>query len=179
MLPRRYGQWQDGAMHPLVEESAKKAAIAWIEVPGVPAYALWCLWVDDALYVVSGPGEQSAPELKTAAEATVRMRGDHGGQIVAWRAEVNQLVPGGEQWREVAPQLAAKRLNAPGTAEELALRWSHECAITQLRPLGEVASGAGLPDGSQAAAPRETPATQHTKAPFRLHRVKRARRLSP
>ena len=41
-------------MHPLVTEAMKKAAIAWLDVGAGPPYAVWCLWIDDALYVVSG-----------------------------------------------------------------------------------------------------------------------------
>src|SRR5207248_4638873 len=67
-------------MHPLVEEAMKKAAIVWLSTGGRP-YGVWCLWVDDALYVVSGPGEQPAPGLAEATGALVTARGDHGGRV--------------------------------------------------------------------------------------------------
>src|SRR5262249_56744548 len=59
-------------VHPLVDEAMKKAAIAWLSVetgrtdegrlprasgPTGRPYPVWCLWVDVALYLVSGPGE--------------------------------------------------------------------------------------------------------------------------
>jgi hypothetical protein len=159
---------------PLVDEALKKAAVAWVAVDDHAAVALWCLQLDGALYVVSGPGEQSAPGLADAATATVTLRGDHGGQIVTWPAEVTRLVPGGEQWNTAAPLLAAKRLNARGTASEVVQRWAADCALTRLALAGApLASGDSLPDGSLAAPPRETPAAQPTKRPFRLHRVRR------
>jgi hypothetical protein len=83
-------------MHPLVSEAMKKAAVAWIGVAPNPAFPVWCLWVDGALYVVSGPGEQPAPGLAAAPTASVTARGDHGGRIVTWRASVDRLAPGTE-----------------------------------------------------------------------------------
>jgi hypothetical protein len=159
---------------PLVDEAMKKAAVAWVAVDGGPALPLWCTPIDGALYIVSGPGEQSAPGLADASTATVTLRGDHGGQIVTWPAEVTRVVPGSEQWASTAPQVAAKRLNASGAVAELVERWSAGCALNRLVPAGvPLASGASLPDGSLAAPPRETPATRPTRKPFRLHRVRR------
>lgn len=158
-------------MHPLVEESAKKAAVAWLRVGEDPPAAVWCLWVDGALFVVSGPGEQPAPGLAAAGTAVVTLRGDHGGQIVTWPAEVATVQPDGEEWTRIAPQLAAKRLNATGGAAQLVTRWAAECTISRLRPSGEpVVAGTG----SLAAPPRPTPATRRTARPFTL-RLRRRR----
>jgi hypothetical protein len=55
---------------PLVSEALKKAAVAWVSVDGGPALALWCMPIDDALYIVSGQGEQDAPGLAYAEETT-------------------------------------------------------------------------------------------------------------
>ncbi|MFC0528251.1 hypothetical protein [Phytohabitans kaempferiae] len=157
---------------PLVTEAMKKAAVAWVSVGDGPALALWCLPIDDALYVVSGPGEQSAPGLADAGAARVSLRGDHGGRIVTWPAEVTRVDPGSEEWATVAPQLAAKRLNAPGSATALAERWAAECAVNRLAPAGEPEARS---DGSEATPPRESPAARPAKRPFRLHRVRGAR----
>ena len=159
-------------MHPLVEEAAKKAAVAWIGLPGAQPYPVWCLWIEDALYVVTGPGEQPAPGLADATAAEVSFRGDHGGRIVTWPAEVSRLDPGGERWPAVVPQLAGKRLNARGTAEETAARWAAQCVVSRLAPAGAPVT---LPDDSGAAPPPPTPADRRTAKPFRLHRVRRAR----
>ena len=160
---------------PVVDEAIKKAAVAWVTVADGPALALWCMPLEGSLYVVSGPGEQSAPGLAEATGATVHLRGDHGGRIVTWAADVERLTPGGEQWSAVAPQLAGKRLNASGTAEALAERWAGSgCAIVRLTPAAEPArTGADLPASSQAEPPRESPARVPVRRPFRLHRVRK------
>ena len=159
--------------HPLIDESMKKAAVAWVAADGNPAVGLWCVPLDDALYVVSGPGEQAAPGLAHASEAIVSLRGDHGGRIVSWVAAVSKVDPRSEDWDTVAPQLAGKRLNAGGTAEELTSRWARECVINRLAPVGDPVEAGGRQDGpSEAAAPRPTPAARRTRNPFRLHRVR-------
>jgi hypothetical protein len=158
---------------PLIEEAMRKAAIVWVTV-GQQTAGVWCLWHDGALYVVSGPGEQPAPGLAAATSATVIARGDHGGRIVSWPAAVSTVEPDSPQWTAVVPQLTAKRLNAPGTAEQLAQRWAAECTVSRLGPAGEpVEAGVTLPSGSLAAPPRPTPATRRPRRPFRLHRVRR------
>ncbi|GAB3968691.1 hypothetical protein GCM10027615_21090 [Plantactinospora veratri] len=165
---------EEAAVSPLVTEAVKKAAVAWVAVGHQPPVALWCFPLDGALFVVSGPGEQSAPGLAEAKTATVTLRGDHGGQIVTWPAEVIRVAPDGEQWATVAPQVAAKRLNASGSPVELAERWRAECVLSRLVPAGApLAAGQTLPDDSLAAPPRETTAVRQTRRPFRLHRVRR------
>ena len=159
----------------VLEEAIKKASIAWISVDGGPAYGLWCLPVESTLVVVSGPGEQYAPGLAQATRAGVRLRGDHGGAIVQAEAAVARVLPGSPEWDEIAPQLAAKRLNASGTAEDLMARWVESgCVVVRLTPSAESARGAaGLPAESAAEPPRETPARVETRRPFRLHRVRK------
>jgi hypothetical protein len=177
-------------VHPLVDEAMKKAAIAWLSVRSgrtdedrpprtsgrtARANAVWCLWADGALYLVSGPGEQPAPDLASSAAVEVTVRGDHGGRILTWPASVRRVEPGSEEWDRVAPQLAGKRLNARGTAEETVARWAAECVVSCLTPVGTPsAAGPSLPDGSGAAPPPPTPAARRTANPFRLHRVRRS-----
>ena len=120
-------------MRALILEAMRKAAVAWLEVSGRPAYPVWCVWIDDALYVVSGPGEQAAPGLARAATANVSARGDHGGTVVTWPALVSRVLPGSPEWSAVAPQLAAKRLNAE-PAPVLVERWVGACTVSRLAP---------------------------------------------
>jgi hypothetical protein len=162
---------------PLVDEAMKKAAMAWVTVPDVgPAYPVWCVWIDGALYVVSGPGEQTAPGLAQTATACVTVRGDHGGRIVTWPASVSRVTFGTDEWDAVAPQLAGKRLNATGTTEEIATRWAAGCVVSRLAPAGApIEAGPTLPDASLAAPPPPTPAVRAARRPFRLHRVRRPR----
>ncbi|HWS37071.1 MAG TPA: hypothetical protein VN408_30550 [Actinoplanes sp.] len=159
----------------VLEEAIKKAAIAWISVADGPAHALWCMPFETSLVVVSGPGEQFAPGLADARQATVRLRGDHGGLIVLADAEVTRLTPGTEEWEQIAPQLAGKRLNATGSTDEVVTRWSTDgCALVRLTPAAETALGAAdVPAESHAAPPRETPARVETRHPFRLHHVRK------
>jgi hypothetical protein len=167
-------------VHPLVDEAMKKAAVAWLSGPDGRRYAVWCLWLDGALYVVSGPGEQPAPgltESPTVEAPTIEVsaRGDHGGRILTWPAEVGRVEPGSEEWTRVVPQLAGKRLNASGRAEETAARWAAECTVHRLSPAGDpTEAGPTLSGESEAEPPRPTPATRRTAKPFRLHRVRRS-----
>ncbi|MER7166133.1 hypothetical protein ABT336_08685 [Micromonospora sp. NPDC000207] len=159
---------------PLVDEAMKKAAVAWVNVPGSAAYALWCVASEGALVVVSGPGEQRAPGLADAERAEVSLRGDHGGRIVTWPARVTRILPGTEDWEQTAPVVAAKRLNASGSSADLVARWAAEgCALSRLSPAGEPSAGEDLPDGSLAEPPRDAPVLRATRKPFRLHRVRR------
>jgi hypothetical protein len=159
----------------LVAEAIKKAGIAWINAPGGPPLGLWVMPLDGSLILVCGPGEQAAPGLAEAPRASVRLRGDNGGLIVIAETQVERLAPGSEAWTEIAPQLAGKRLNASGTAEELVARWAETgCAVLRLTPTDETPIAApNLPATSEAAPPRETPARIRTPRPFRLHRVRK------
>ncbi len=121
-------------MDPLVATAMKKAAVAWLSVDGHPPYLVWCRWLDGALYVVSGPGEQSAPGLAGATRAVVTGRGDHGGRIVAWPAAVTAVAPGTAQWAAAVPALAARRLNS-APAAELTARWAGSCRVSRLAPI--------------------------------------------
>jgi hypothetical protein len=160
-------------MHALVEEAMKKVAVVWLSVADGRPYGVWCLWVDGALYLVSGTGEQPAPGLADTDTALVTVRGDHGGRVLTWPAGVSRVEPGGEEWDKVVPQLAGKRLNASGTAEETAARWAAGCVVSRLVPAGEpTEAGPTLPDGSGAAPPPPSEAARRTAKPFRLHRVR-------
>ncbi|MFI5493075.1 hypothetical protein [Actinoplanes sp. NPDC051859] len=161
----------------LVAEAIKKAGIAWISVDGQPARGLWVMPHDGGLVVLSGPGEQAAPRLAEAATAQVRLRGDTGGLIVITEARVERLTPGTDAWTEIAPQVAAKRLNAAGTAEEQVARWAEAgCALVRLTPADTAPIAApDLPTEAGAAPPRETPARVPVRRPFRLHRVRKKR----
>lgn len=159
----------------VLEEALKKAALAWISVDGGPALALWCMPLDGSLIVVSGPGEQFAPGLADASRVEARLRGDNGGLIVVSEMTVARVQPGSEDWETVAPQLATKRLNASGTADELIARWaSSGAAIVRLTPdHDKPLTAPDLPTGSGAEPLRDTPATVPVKHPFKLHKVRR------
>jgi hypothetical protein len=159
----------------VLDEAIKKAALAWVSVGDGPALGLWCMPLDGALIVVSGPGEQYAPGLADATRATVRLRGDNGALIVVAEMAVARILPGSEDWDTVAPQLAGKRLNASGSADDVVARWVQTgCPVVRLTPeQEEPLTAPDLPADSAAAEPRETPARVEVRRPFRLHRVRR------
>lgn len=164
------------AVDPLITESMRKAAIVWLsDLPGQPpgrSAPAWCVWLEDALYVISGPGEQPVPGLAGAATCTVTGRGDNGARIVRWPARVTRVEPAGEEWERLVGQVAAKRLNLAGEPDP-APRWAADCVLSRLAPAGDPAD---LPTGSLAAEPPDTPAARRTETPFHLHRVRRRRR---
>jgi hypothetical protein len=124
---------ENGSVHPLVMEAMRKAAVAWLQVGDHAPYPVWCLWADGGLYVVSGPGEQPAPGLADASAAVVSARGDHGGRIVSWAADVSVVEPKTPLWTQVVPSLAAKRLNSQ-PADALMARWAQTCVVNRLTP---------------------------------------------
>jgi len=159
---------------PLVVEATKKAGLIWVTVPGGRAAAAWLLWRDTCAYVVTGPGEQPVPGLAAAAECDVTVRsGDSGGRIVTWRARVDRVEPGGEEWQEVVPAMIPARLNLRDAAAAEA-RWAATGAVLRLTPTGElVEAGGSLPAGSLATAPPPSPARTPTRIPKTLHRRRR------
>jgi hypothetical protein len=160
----------------VVAEAIKKAAVVWVSAGAAPAVGLWCVPFEDSLLLVTGPGEQSAPFLADGTEATVRMRGDHGGHVVTWPASVTRVVPGTQLWDTAAPLVAGKRLNARGSTEQVVERWGRECLLLRLTPSAPpIEAGDGLPQDRQGAPPRPTPAARSARRPFRLHRVRRRR----
>ena len=159
--------------HPLVDEAAKKAGIAWVSIDGGPAFAVWCLTIDGAICVVTGPGEQDLPGIEVASTVFVTLRGDHGGAIVSYPVTVERIKPESDRWEVIAPQMASKRLNASGTAEDLMARWAKECALWAMSALGEPA---GLGADDQRAEPRPSTAVNATRMPFKLHKVRKPKK---
>jgi hypothetical protein len=159
----------------VLDEAVKKAALAWVSVGDGPALGLWCMPLEGSLIVVTGPGEQFAPDLPGASRATVRLRGDNGGLIVVAEMTVARILPGSDDWEAAAPQLAGKRLNAHGSADEVVTRWVETgCTVVRLSPVDDATVAApDLPAESAAAEPRETPARVEVRRPFRLHKVRR------
>jgi hypothetical protein len=163
-------------MHPLVEEAAKKAAVAWIGFGDGPSHCVWILPLEGRLYVISGPGEQPLPgvtdALAAGTSARVTLRGDHGGSIVTFTAAITEIRPNSTDWEIIAPQLANKRLNVSGSADDLVARWAAECLLVALSPRPEGVEP-DLADLSTARPPRPATVVRETRKPFRLHRVKK------
>jgi hypothetical protein len=64
-------------------------------------------------------------------------RGDHGGRIATWPAEVSVLAPDGDDWPAVAATLAGKRLNAASATDATVDRWRTGVRIFRLAPAGD------------------------------------------
>ncbi len=156
----------------LVEEATRKSGLVWVN-----GQALWHAWVDGAMCVVGGPGEQPLQGLADGGTASVTVRSrDKGGRLVTWVGRVRLLPPGSPQWEAAAAELKGKRLNAPD-GERMVERWARECALFRLTPEGEPTQAPGsMPTGSGAAAPVPTPATTRGPAPAALPRLLGRRR---
>jgi hypothetical protein len=163
----------DPETHPLVSEVMKKAAIVWIGVGDRPAAPAWTLWIDGAAYLIEGGAEQPVPGLTEAAACTVTARSSSThARIVTWEAAVSRIQPDTDDWRRVAPQLLAKRLNLSGAKDNLG-RWASECSLLCLTPGGAVALGPALPDDRLDAAPPLTPAATRTTIPYTIGLTRR------
>jgi hypothetical protein len=152
-------------MHALVAEAMKKAAIIWVAMSAdAPAYPLWCMPIDGALYVVAGGDEQPAHGLADATTALVSARGDHGGRIVTWPVHVERLPPGTPDWVAASTPLAGKRLNAPVPTEALVATWAAASSVIRLTPIGDEI--APRSDDTGAAPPRPIsarPTAEHSQ----------------
>lgn len=156
----------------LIEEATKKSGLVWVN-----GQAVWHAWVDGAMAVLTGPGEQPAAGLAGGATATVVVRSrDKGGRLVSWRARVSLVPPGGPAWDAAAAELKGKRLNAPD-GEAILERWAKECSLFRLAPDGSLLEFPGaMPSGSGAAVPVVTAATTRGPAPAGLPRLLARRR---
>ncbi|NUU24438.1 MAG: hypothetical protein HOV68_23480 [Streptomycetaceae bacterium] len=146
----------------LLEEAAKKSALLWIAPAGHPARAVWHVWHDGAVHILTARDadglEQYVPGLADAATADVTVRSkDKGGRLIACAAAVTVLTPDAEAWPAAAAALHAERLNAPD-GEAQPERWARDCVIVRLDAPHTIAYGEALPPGPHRAAPVPTPA---------------------
>jgi hypothetical protein len=149
----------------------KKAALVWLRFGDSREVPAWCLWLDDAVQLVSGPGEQPVPGLAGAKTCEVVVRSsDNSARIVSWPATISQLVPGSVEWEATVPALAMKRLNSiDGPAS--ASRWAAECVVSRLTPSGEpVEAGETLTSERLGAEPAPSVAATRTTVPYTVGR---------
>jgi hypothetical protein len=155
---------------PLIAAATRKSGLIWVGAPARPQVGAWHVWEDEppAAYVVTGRGEQSLPGLAEATEALVTVRSsDTLGRIVTWRAAVERLEPGTDDWERITAALLAKRLNNPDGPAAVH-RWAAEGAVLRLTPVELAEAGETLPAGSLAEPPRPTPATSRMHRPYQL-----------
>lgn len=168
----------DGPMsEALVDEAMKKSSLIWLELADRTRPA-WYLWHEGAAYVLTGgSGEQPMPGLPEADRVTVICRSkDKGNRLVSWIAAVEEVVPGSEEWTEIAPLVAKERLNSrpqngesreDGLAHNPLPRWSHESYLMKLTPTGEYPETPGdHPAGYASVRTVPNPATNVSRRPF-------------
>lgn len=118
-----------------VEEALRRCRVVWVAVDQRPPRAVWQVWHDGAVHVVTGPGEQELPGFDGATSVSVAVPGSTAlaGRAATLRCRVERLQPGSAGWEAVVPLLAARRLNGadPG---ELPARWSAGAAVLRLVP---------------------------------------------
>ncbi|MBM6405142.1 hypothetical protein JQN72_12910 [Phycicoccus sp. CSK15P-2] len=132
----------------------------WVRIPEGTTHPVWHVWHDTedeggagpAAYVVSGPGEQSLPRLPDEVEVVLRSK-DSGGRLLILRATVREVEPASPEWDTAVAVLRPARLNASGTADELAERWRHSATIHVLTPQGPPVESPGRYDDDSGAAP--------------------------
>lgn len=165
----------------LIEETAKRSAVVWIDTGFGRPVAAWHVWRDGAVHVVCGGGEQELPGLTQARIVQVIVRSkDSGARLMRWQASVTVLRPPEEAeeqpglWASVTKELAAKRLNAVDAATQ-PQRWALGSAVVRLTPTGSVGERPAyengrstLPSDSLAAPPPRSPATTVTWLPWVL-----------
>ncbi len=166
----------------LIAELSKKTGVSWLSAPDADdrTYAVWHVWHDDALCLVSGGAEQPLPDIEDGARVVVTQRSkDNGGRLVSWVGTAHVVRPGSPEWESVTPALVSDRLNLrdPGTAAE---EWARTSVVRKVVPTGELVEAPGrLSDDAHRAMPEPTPATTRGRLPKVLHRrVRRRPKLS-
>jgi hypothetical protein len=166
----------------LVAELAKKTSTSWVRYHG-RTHAVWHVWLDGALCLVSGGAEQPLPgieDLEPTDRVEVTMRSkENGGRLVTWVASARVVRPGDDLWEPVTTALVSGRLNLRDLATA-ADEWAERSVVSHLVPTGELVEEPGaLSAEAHRAEPLPTTATTRGALPRVLHRrVRRRPRLS-
>jgi hypothetical protein len=161
----------------LIAELANKSDVVWVAVPGRPVQALWNVWHDDAIALVTGGMEQNDPGLSDGETVEVVLRSkENRARGVVVRATTERLIPASEAWVAAASALHPKRLNPPD-GEAQPDRWARESTLWLLRPTADVVEQPGAMSAvSHRAEVTETKATTLSRRPFHAGRATKKRR---
>lgn len=161
----------------LIAELANKSDVVWVTVPGQQGQALWNIWHDGAITVVTGGIEQNDPGLSDGGTVDVTLRSkENRAREVVVTATVEKLTPTTDVWAAAASALHPKRLNPPD-GEAQPERWARESTLWSLRPTAAVAEQPGaLSNASHRAEVVETDATTLSRTPFHAGRATKKRR---
>ncbi|MDQ1290095.1 MAG: hypothetical protein QG622_3661 [Actinomycetota bacterium] len=144
----------------LIAEACAKSNVIWVRTVESDRHHLaWHAWLDGAVYLVSGAGEQTLPRLCGQVEVIVPSK-DNGSRLVTFIAQADELLPArSPEWEEAAAALSAVRLNTADPANQIG-RWASGNLLARLTPVHLVHAGPGddtTPSG--AAVPPGSPAT--------------------
>jgi hypothetical protein len=163
----------------LIDEAMKKSGIVWLDVGTGPIeQAVWYVWLDDAAYVLTGPGEQPDPGLSAGSVCVFARSKETRSRLVGWTGSAARLGPTDDAWDAVAAALAKARLNLPEPASAPE-RWAADPAIAiyRITPTGQLAEAPGrYSDAGGRAVPVPTSATTAGAPPKVIHRRQTARR---
>jgi hypothetical protein len=144
----------------LIAEACTKSNVVWVRTVESGRYQLaWHAWLDGAVYLVYGVGEQMLPHLSGQVEVIVPSK-DTGDRLVTFIAQAEDMLPArSAEWEEATAALAAVRLNTADPATQLD-RWASGSLVTRLVPLSIVHSGPGDDTtGAGTIRPPGSPAT--------------------
>lgn len=163
----------------LLAEAAAKSGLVWLRPQGqTRAWPAWHVWHEGAVHVVSGPGEQSLPELSGPVDVLVRSK-DSGARLITVPATAERLLPDDDRWLLAATALAASRLNSTVAPADLPAHWAAGSAtVTRIAASGAALERPGEYDqASGAASPAPASGTTSTWRPWHLFgRQRRGRR---
>lgn len=118
----------------LVDEALKKAGVLWVHgvaAPGGQAY--WHVWVDDAIYLLTGGPEQPDGGLGVGEEVRVVVASkDSRARLLSFGAAVSVLEPVDDDWEAATTALAGARLNLPDVPGAPA-RWATDSEVRVIR----------------------------------------------
>lgn len=156
------------ALTALIDEATKKSGLVWVRASGQGqrAQAVWHVWQDGSVWVLTGGLEQPLPDLGDRAYVTVRSK-DKGARLVTWVATPSRVEPHSPEWDAVVPTLLGKRLNLPD-GDEAPMRWARECTLWRLTPNGEVTESPDAPSTSSHAV-EPPPSNARSRVPRPLH----------
>ncbi|MFY0409442.1 hypothetical protein [Solicola sp. PLA-1-18] len=158
----------------LVAELARRSGLVWVTLGDPPRHhAVSHVWHDDAVWVVSGGGEQPLPGIDHVHDAVLTLRSRATRFTVARvRATVETVPADDARWDEAARVLLADRLNVAGP--DPLRRWATSATVSRLVPVEVLEAPGRLGDGAQREEPVASPATTRTAGPWSLRRARKA-----
>ena len=117
------------------EEALRRGAVVWVALDGRPPRAVWHVWRDGAVLLVTGGDEQELPGADDARSAVVvvRGRGALAERVAELPTAVERLAPGTPDWDDAVTALVPERLNA-ADLDALPGRWAASSTVLRLRP---------------------------------------------